>query len=363
MFCIVYRRTGWLPSLHYSHMGTEYFSKRYKKYSYTMPHTLFLAALCLTLLTVDAEQVVQTAEVDIAANTHHVFTFETPLTATLLKSVSLVNVAQQGSCGNKEVPLSVELAGKVHNPKIGFNNSEWVQFVGTNTSSSVTTVGVTVLNCASRLKAVAVFYTVDPKPVVVSSEPKVIGARRGRMLDVHVPLGSSYVTDVTLRLLNLVNCDDTPFEVYLIAAAPTNATFTEVGDALAVSYDALLQPDVFRRLSVPAFVSVSGLPSTCIANFVVDVDCHHVDIPLTGAPPTAVPTTPWPATTPTPLDLHNFDWAIFFIVLGSGGAVFLVAGAVAYMRIRHDMTRTVVHGVVVQSDVERPPCEASSLLQ
>ena len=346
-----------------------------------MPHTpLFLAALCLTLLTVHAEQVVQTAEVDIAANAHHTFTFETPLTATLLKSVSLVNVAQQGSCATDTLQVSVVIADTVYNQKIGFNNSEWVQFVGTNTSSSVTTVDVTVLNCASRLKAVAVFYTIDPKPVVVSSEPKVIGDG-GEILSVTVPVESSYVASATLRVVNLVNCDGKSFEVQFgttYTVGTKNTTISHVGDTITVDDGNMLQlPRYSSSMSLTTYVLVRDLPSACVANFVVNLDCHHVDIPLTGAPPTAVPTTPWPVSTYTfaPLDLPGFDWGIFFIVLGSGGAAFLiVTGAIVwkyglYGKSGHVVTGTVVSGVVVQDEVvvvpdaEAGQCEASLLVE
>ena len=339
-----------------------------------MPHTsLFLAAFCLTLLTVDAEQVVQTAEVDIAANAHHVFTFETPLTATLLKSVSLVNIAQQGSCANKEVPLSVELAGNVYNQKIGFNNSEWVQFVGTNTSSSVTTVGVTVLNCASRLKAVAVFYTIDPKPVVVSSEPKVIGGE-GATMDVTVPVESSYVASATLRVVNLVNCGGKSFEVQFgtdfMGSGDENASISHVGDHLTFAYGNMLQLSEYSSsMSLTLWVLLKGFPSGCVANFVVDLDCHHVDIPRTVAPPTETPTTPWPPSTFTfaPLGGDDFDWTVFWIVMGSGSAIFLVVMIVGAVLWKHGYgrrpaTATVMNGVVVASVVDNACEHESSLL-
>ena len=248
-----------------------------------MPHTsLFLAAFCLTLLTVDAEQVVQTAEVDIAANAHHVFTFKTPLTATLLKSVSLVNVAQQGSCANKEVPLWVGLGENEINSKIGFNNSEWVQFVGTNTSSSVTTLNVTVLNCASRLKAVAVFYTIDPKPVVVSSEPTVVGAE-GAIINVTVPVGSSYVASATLRVVNLVNCGGKSFELIFAVTnvvSSKDATISHVGDTVTVAYGHMLQfPKHSSSMPLTTYVFFRDLPpSTCVESFVVNLNCHHIDM-------------------------------------------------------------------------------------
>ena len=311
-----------------------------KKHS-TMPYTLFLAAFCLTLLTVDAEQVVQTAEVDIAANAHHTFTFETPLTATLLKSVSLVNVAQQGSCANDTVQVSLAVADAVYNKKIGFNNSEWVQFVGTNTSSSVT-ADVTVLNCASRLKAVAVFYYVDPTPLVLFSEPKVVSGSDGDGMDVTVPLDSSYVGSVTLRLLDLAGCDNKSYEVLFVSAYTStmlNDTFAQVGDRLTFEYDHLFQlPSYESKIEVLTWV-LTEFPASCAANFVVELDCYHVDIPISVAPPTSAPytltpTTPYPASTSTYAPYGgsaDFDWQVFLIVMGTGGVVFLVVvGAIIW---------------------------------
>ena len=260
---------------------------------------LLLAALCLTHLPAQAEEVLTAPAVYIAANANHTITFETPLDATLLKSVSLVNVAQQGACRAKEASLAVKLLDGMHTPTVGFNHSNpWVQFIATNTSGAIT-VEITALSCACNISVVAVFYYLDPTPVKVSSGPMVIEAG-GALMKIDVPLSESYVSGMTLRLLTLVNCGNNPsFQVAIVMDPFTEvgATFRAVGDTLTMHTNTLLHGTTGAP-SMNPFVDCYGISSNCVANFVMDLACHHVDIPTTMAPPTAVPTSVPPHTPP-----------------------------------------------------------------
>ena len=346
---------------------------------------LLLVALCLTHLPAQAEEVVTTPAVYIAANANHTISFETPLEATLLKSVSLVNVAQQGACRAKEASLAVLLLDDMHTPTVGFNHSNpWVQFIGTNTSGAIT-VEITALSCACNISVVAVFYSVDPTPVKVSTGPMVIGSV-GANMKTDVPLSESYVSGMTLHLLSLVNCGNNPsFQVAIMLSMDVstivNTTFTAVGDTLTMHTNTLLHGTTGAP-SMNPFVYLEGISSDCVANFVMDLACHHVDIPATMAPPTAVPTsvpptdipsppifvTPFPPGffTPVPLGDVGFDWKLFFIIMGSGaGVVLIVFLAIVWKYGIYGTKGRVVTGTVLEDgehgvEVERG--EATSLL-
>ena len=269
---------------------------------YTPPlPLLFLAALCLTLLPAHAEEVLTTPAVYIAANANRSITFKTPLDATLLKSVSLVNVAQQGACSTEETSLAVALFHDVHNLTVGFNHSSsWAQFIGTNTSGTIT-VGITALSCACNISVVAVFYYVDPTPVTVSSGVKVIGSTAD--VKTYVPLSEYFVSGMTLRLVNLVDCENPSFQVLMmdVALAYVSRTFTAVGDTLTLGTNTLLHVyGTSGRPSVNPTVVVAGISSTCVASFVIDLSCHHVDIPTTMPPPPPSNRSPSCLSLPSP---------------------------------------------------------------
>ena len=336
-----------------------------------------LLALCLTAVSAHADSaVVETAEVDVSAGGSHTFTLKTPSTHTLLKEVAVVNVAQRGECAVQQVPLVVQRdGGDVANVRLGFNGSEWSQFVGTNTTQNTTAMQVIVLNCAVRVKVVGVFYHVEETFVAVASDPLLISSSASMPVD--VPLSHTFVSGATLRLLNLLNCANTSFDVrfgFGWGAENNETTFDSAGDSITVVDGQLHQVSQYPSgVSVTTWVYLDNLPSTCVANFVVELACHHVDIPLTVAPPSwapPTPYTPWPESTATssPLDLASFDWGLFGIVFGGLMVFISLVVAVTVCSVKRFKKNEVPTGVVVQGVVDceathTSPCETSSLIQ
>ena len=340
-----------------------------------------LLALCLTAVSAHADSaVVETAEVDVSAGGSHTFTLKTPSTHTLLKEVAVVNMAQRGECAVQLVSLVVQRdGGDVANVRLGFNGSEWSQFVGTNTTAVFTKVQVIVLNCAVRVKVVGVFYHVEETFVTVASDPLLISSSASMPVD--VPLSHTFVSGATLRLLNLLNCANTSFDVrfgFGWGAENNETTFDSAGDSITVVDGQLHQVSQYPSgVSVTTWVYLDNLPSTCVANFVVELACHHVDIPLTVAPPSwapPTPYTPWPESTETfsPLDLPSYDWGLFGVVFGGCMLVFscliLASKSLKLLNKKNAVANGVPTGVVVQGLVdceatENSPCETTSLTQ
>ena len=282
-----------------------------------------LLALCLTAVSAHADSaVVETAEVDVSAGGSHTFTLKTPSTHTLLKEVAVVNTAQRGECTDDQVPVNVRLDNLgVTSAHLGFNGSEWSHFVGTNTTQNTTDILMVVFDCAVRVKVVGVFYHVEETFMAIESSSRSLNSAVNTIA-VDVPLSHTFVSGATLRLLNLLNCANTSFDVRFglsrFAVYNNETTFDSAGDSITVVDGQLHQVSQYPSgVSVTTWVYLDNLPSTCVANFVVELACHHVDIPLTVAPPSWAPPTPWPPSTVTTAPMPSaftWDWALFLIV-------------------------------------------------